>query len=124
MHVPFAYGRAMQEVLEQELDEADAFHDREEAGGTKDGIEEELAAEKEIQEAVFMSSYIPRSLHEVRKGFSPSSPEHTFSSHLCRVQPDHVDGAHISCCRRTGIGGCSKAFILPTDLCLSYALTT
>lgn len=50
-----------QEVLEREFTEAEA-EEEEDGGRDVDAI----AAEREIQEAVFMSSYIPRSLHEVR----------------------------------------------------------
>lgn len=48
-------------MLEKEFNEAEALEE-EGRGDVKGG---ELAAELEIQEAVFMSSYIPRSLHEV-----------------------------------------------------------
>lgn len=62
LHNPNA---ALQEVLEKEFDEAQAFEDesKNEDGKSEKGAE--LAAELEIQDAVFMSSYIPRSLHEV-----------------------------------------------------------
>lgn len=53
----------MKGVLEKEFHEAEALED----GGGKHGAEHaEHAAELEIQDAVFMSSYIPRTLHEVR----------------------------------------------------------
>lgn len=55
----------MQEVLEKEFDEAEAFEDECMNGDNANGDGGELAAELEIQDAVFMSSYIPRSLHEV-----------------------------------------------------------
>lgn len=48
-----------QEILEKEFDEAEALEDEDHGDGG------EAAAELEIEEAVFMSSYIPRSLHEV-----------------------------------------------------------
>lgn len=48
-----------QEMLEREFNEAEV--EEEELGG--DGAS--LAAQREVEEAVFMSSYIPRSLHEV-----------------------------------------------------------
>lgn len=54
-----------QELLEKEFDEAEAFEDEHLNGDNGNGDGGELAAELEIQEAVFMSSYIPRSLHEV-----------------------------------------------------------
>lgn len=50
-------------MLEKEFGEAEALEDEYHLDGKRDGGE--LAAELEIQEAVFMSSYIPRSLHEV-----------------------------------------------------------
>lgn len=65
---------SLQEVLEKEFDEAEAFeeeygsssnHNNNGDGGDSRGNARELAAELEIQDAVFMSSYIPRSLHEV-----------------------------------------------------------
>ncbi|CAM9714750.1 unnamed protein product, partial [Ectocarpus sp. 4 AP-2014] len=55
----------LKEVLEKEFDEAEAFEDESKNGGGKSEKGAELAAELEIQDAVFMSSYIPRSLHEV-----------------------------------------------------------
>ncbi|CAN0315715.1 unnamed protein product [Ectocarpus sp. 6 AP-2014] len=55
----------LKEVLEKEFDEAEAFEDESKNGGGKSKKGAELAAELEIQDAVFMSSYIPRSLHEV-----------------------------------------------------------
>ena len=57
---------AKQDLLEKEFGEAEALEE-EHANGTGDGGE--LAAELEIQEAVFMSSYIPRSLHEVMRRY-------------------------------------------------------
>ncbi|CAN0038375.1 unnamed protein product, partial [Hapterophycus canaliculatus] len=63
------------EVLEKEFDEAEAFEEEYgsssnnnntgDGAGGGGGNARELAAELEIQDAVFMSSYIPRSLHEV-----------------------------------------------------------
>ncbi|CAM9849961.1 unnamed protein product, partial [Scytosiphon promiscuus] len=65
----------LKEVLEKEFDEAEAFEEEYgssshnnnngEDGADGRGNARELAAELEIQDAVFMSSYIPRSLHEV-----------------------------------------------------------
>lgn len=57
-----------QEVLEREFNEAEETGDNEgQDGGNGDG--DALAAEREIEEAVFMSSFIPRSLFEVRRPF-------------------------------------------------------
>lgn len=59
-----------QDILEREFNEAEATAEEEEGEG--DGLRDgpvgdggSLAAKREIEEAVFMSSYIPRSLHEV-----------------------------------------------------------
>lgn len=67
------FRETIQELLEKEFDEAEAFEDdlnnngssANGEGGVGAASRGELAAELEIQEAVFMSSYIPRSLHEV-----------------------------------------------------------
>lgn len=57
------FSREIQDILEREFNEAEA--EEEEGLGRKGGDGGALAAEREIEEAVFMSSYIPRSLHEV-----------------------------------------------------------
>lgn len=53
------YVHGMKGVLEKEFHDAEALED----GGGKHN--EEHAAELEIQDAVFMNSYIPRTLYEV-----------------------------------------------------------
>lgn len=65
LHFSLSFDLSSQEVLEKEFDEAEAFEDECMNGDGNNGEGGELAAELEIQDAVFMSSYIPRSLHEV-----------------------------------------------------------
>lgn len=54
-----------QEILEREFNEAQAEEEELGGGGAGAGDGASLAAQREVEEAVFMSSYIPRSLHEV-----------------------------------------------------------